>query len=146
MKRLAAGFLLALVVLAGCGGGEDRLTKEEYQAEVRRIGSTLGETLGGLNTSAGALGPQVADVQANLRTTADDLDELAPPEEIESAHDKLVEGINGFADELDDLKAAVEAEDEDAIRRFEDTFTGSASVQKIREASEELQEKGYALE
>ena len=32
------------------------------------------------------------------------------------------------------------------VRRFEDTFTASPSVQKIREASEDLQEKGYALE
>ena len=148
MRRL--GFLLALVLLAGCGG-EDRLSKEAYQAEVRKVGTTLGSALGGIDTNASGdelaqAGKQVEGLQVALRKAADDLDELSPPEEVEGAHTKLVQGIRGFADDLEDLGDAIRRNDADAIREFENDFTSSDGVKLIREAAEQLQGQGYSLE
>lgn len=149
MSRLVA-LAAAAVALAGCGGGDDRLTKEEYQAEVRKVGTTLSGALGGVDTEgAGGLSAveqQVEQLQSALRDAAAELKDLSPPEDVEGAHEKLVQGIRGFADDLDELDDALEREDLGAIRSFENDFTSSDSVKQIREAAAELQEKGYSLE
>lgn len=149
MSRLVA-LAVAAVALAGCGGGGDRLTKEEYQAEVRKVGATLSGALGGVDTEgAGGLSAvegQVEQLQSALRDAAAELEDLSPPEDVEGAHEKLVQGIRGFADDLDDLNDALGREDLGAIRSFENDFMNSDSVKQIREAAEELQEKGYTLE
>lgn len=149
MTRLAGLLVVVALLLAGCGGGGDRLTKEEYQSEVQGVGETLGDALGGVDTEGGGideLGGQVDELQTALDSAADDLDELTPPEEVEDAHDKLVEGIRGFADELEELGTAAESGDLGAIQAFQEVFTTSESVRKIREAADELQDKGYSLE
>jgi hypothetical protein len=149
VTRLAGLLVAALLLLAGCGG-DDRLSKEEYQGEVQGVGKTLGDALGGIDTSsAGGLdevGGQVTGLQTALREAADDLDDLSPPADVEDAHEKLVDGIRGFADDLEQLAEAAESGDLTAIQTFQDVFTTSDSVRKIREAADELQDKGYALE
>lgn len=148
MRRLAA-LAIAAVALAGCGGG-DRLSKEEYQAEVRKVGTTLRGALGGVDTEgAGGLSAvraQVEQLQSALRDAAGELEGLTPPEDVEATHGKLVEGIRGFADDLDELNDALERGDSDAVRSFEDDFTKSDSVKQIQAAALELQQKGYTLE
>ena len=149
MRRLIA-LVVAAVALAGCGGGEDRLSKAEYQEEVHKVGNTLSGALSGVDTEGAgglsAVSGQVEQLQSALRGAAADLEELSPPEDVEGTHEKLIQGIRGFADELDDLNDALQREDLGAIRSFENGFTSSDSVKQIREAAEELQEKGYTLE
>jgi hypothetical protein len=150
VTRIALLLLLVLAA-AGCGGDGGRLAKPEYQKEVRQVGDTLGKSIRGLgeagsNTDLKAAAKQIETLQDALRAAADDLDELRPPEEIEGAHDELVDGIRGFADELDELRKASAAGDAAAIRAFEQSFTGSAAVKKIRDASAKLEAAGYKIE
>jgi hypothetical protein len=148
MRRLTA--LLAVVVLAGCGGG-DRLSKADYQREVHKVGETLGSSIRGLgdlgnNPNLKEASKQIEELQDALRKAADDLDGLEPPADIGSAHDELVEGIHGFADELDELSDATADGDVQRIREFEAQFSQSDAVEKIRDASAELEQKGYKIE
>lgn len=149
MRRAALTALALVVLAAGCGGGDDRLTREEYQTEVREVGDTLGGALSGVDTSGGdltAVQGQVEGLQEALRTAADDLDELEPPEDVAGPHDRLVEGVRGFAKELEELGQALEEGDLAAAAAFQEKLTQSESVQKIREAAKQLQDDGYSLE
>jgi hypothetical protein len=160
MKRIwivvGALALAFAAAAAGCGGdgGGDQLTKEEYQQEVKKVGDTLSSSAGGLSSAFGQSDPesldQVADeiekLQQAMEDAADDLDNLTPPDDAQSAHDKLVEGIRGFADEIGGVADAARDGDLAALRDFGEGFEDSESVKQIQEATEELQSKGYTLE
>jgi hypothetical protein len=150
MRKACA--LAVAALLAGCGGGDERLSKAQYQRELSEVGKTLSESIGSVGGAVTgvadleAAGEQVGELQTALSKAADDLDELEPPEDVEGAHEKLVQGIRGFADELEDLEIAIRGGDLGRIRTFENDFGNSEPVAQIREASEELEEQGYELE
>jgi hypothetical protein len=151
VKRIAFLFVLVVTAAAGCGGGGEPLAKPDYQREVRQVGDTLGKAIRGLgtagaNTDLKAAAGEIEKLQGALRSAADDLDGLEPPREIEPAHEELVDGIRGFAGELDELRDASAAGDAARIRAFEAGFAKSEAVKKIRHASAELEKKGYKIE
>ncbi len=147
------------VVLAfaagGCGGGGggDRLSKAEYQQEVKKVGDTLTSSVDGLTGAFSAspdsldqVGTQIDELREAMNQAADDLDALEPLEDAQSAHDQLVEGIRGFADELGEVADAARDGDLAKLRGFSENFENSGSVKQIQAATEELQAKGYTLE
>jgi len=152
VKHLALlAFLLALAAGCGGGGGGSELSKSEYQKEVQAVGKTLSTSIDDLGSAVSGSGDleeaagQIDALQEALKGAADDLAELEPPSDVESAHDKLVEGIRGFADGLDDLESAMADGDVDEIQKFQTDFASSDAVQKISDATEELGEKGYKI-
>src|SRR5580765_2807883 len=69
------------------------------------IGLGLGQSL---NKFANASTPKAAGAsltaaQDDLRTAAKKLDDINPPENVQAAHQKLVDAVNEFADELDPI-------------------------------------------
>ena len=141
---------------AGCGGdgGGDRLSKEEYQQQVKDVGSTLTKSAEGLSGAFNQSDPesldQVADevekLQDAMNTAADDLDAMNPPQDAQASHDKLVDGMRGFAGDIGDLAEAARDGRLKDIQDFAENFGNSDSAKKIQEATEELKAKGYALE
>ena len=159
MKRIwiVLAALAVAVGATGCGGddgGGDRLSKTEYQQQVKTVGDTLSKSAEGLSGAFSESDPesldQVADqieqLQEAMNGAADDLDNMNPPADAEAAHNKLVEGIRGFADDIGGVADAARDGNLKELQAFSENFGNSESVKKIQEATEELQAKGYTLE
>jgi len=148
MTRIPFAFLAAVLVAlaAGCGGDE-RLTKREYEEKVRAEYAEVQEAFRATGASYGQ--PDLADkieaAQQQLREAADELDEAKPPEEVEAENQQIVDGMRRYADSLDRLRNAAERGDfaviEDATARIAD----NEAVEQIAEAAERMKFKGYDL-
>lgn len=145
--------VVSVAFLAGCGGGGDQLSKQDYQQELDGARTELEASFEELGTElqkaasdSGSLdqaAEQVGQIQDDLRSTADDLDDTTPPEEVEQANDDLVEGLRTLADDLDSFKEAVESGDLGKIRDEAGNLEGLESGKQISEAAEEFEKQGY---
>ena len=139
--------LLALaaltVVLGGCGGG-DRLSKTEYQQELKGAGVELSNASKSL--AQATTGPEfvtgVQEVQDGLRKVADDLDSVNPPEDVAPANGRFVTALRGLADEFEQVKTAA-ANGSKAARAAGARLARSQASQAARDAVLEIQRRGY---
>jgi len=156
MNRRAwgAAIVFAALVAAGCGGGgNDRVSKDDYEQELQGVGTSVQESFQGLGSSMKGDNPssldeaadRVGEIQDSLRKKADDLEDVEPPENAEKENDQLVDGLNGFADELEDFKKALDDGDVQAIQQFAQDFQDSEAAKDIQEAGQSLEKKGYDL-
>jgi hypothetical protein len=149
MLRLCAVLLAATALLgAGCGG----TSKEDYEEEIDDIGQTLDEQftqIGRDIQSSGGLRNAAPDVEKGavaLDDAVGELEEVDPPDDADSAHEKIIEGVGLLAD---DFRAAAQAAGENdaprVLRLFGD-IQSSEGFQRIVEARDELREAGYDVE
>jgi ABC-type transporter Mla subunit MlaD len=144
----------ATAVAAGCGGG-DHLSKDAYQEEldsaiqkIEQAFQGLGDSLQKVGSGSGSLdavADEIGNIQGELNSAADDLDGVTPPEDVEAAHEKFVDGMRALSDDLDDFESAVDDGDRGAIEGFANDADSLDSVKKLEEASNELKDKGYAV-
>lgn len=138
--------LLVAFVLAGCAGGDARLTKSEYAEEVRSIYAGVQEAFARTNvTDPSELAERVADAQEELRSAADELEDTQAPDDVEAEHAQVVQGLRAYADDLDRLRNAAERGDERTIEDFNARIAQNESVGLIAEAAESMKFKGYDL-
>ena len=160
-----------LLLAAGCGGGGGGTTgaqtttstttttttaatttttasgpapsKAEYVSQMKVIGQSLStslNTLGAAKTAATAA-TALAKVQTDLRSAADKLAAITPPDAIKTQHGQLVKAVRDFADELDPVIKSLRA----------GTMTALASVPtlkgltEIQTASNAISNKGYKI-
>jgi hypothetical protein len=160
-----------LLLAAGCGGGGGGTTgaqtttstttttaatatttttasgpapsKAEYVSQMKVIGQSLStslNTLGAAKTAATAA-TALAKVQTDLRSAADKLAAITPPDAIKTQHGQLVKAVRDFADELDPVIKSLRA----------GTMTALASVPtlkgltEIQTASTAISNKGYKI-
>ncbi|HYF24585.1 MAG TPA: hypothetical protein VD931_02495 [Baekduia sp.] len=150
MTRVFAAVSCALALLvAGCGGGPD---KDEYVKEFNQVGNTLERTLTSLGTDITGstdpkeIGTKLDDGAKALDDAAKELDELEPPDDAQEAHDKIVSGVQDLAKTF--RTGADQARSND-LSKLVTTFSsieGSAGATKIKEAQQELKDKGYKVE
>ena len=154
LMRALAPVTLAVVLASACGG-ESRLTKNQYEQTVNRIGNQLSTTLTDTFSSPKLTNPssleEAASViragQRNIRDAADRLDRLNPPEEIAGIHDRLAQGFRDFATAFGSFAQATEKGDLEAIQRFnqqvnDQTLPAMIAIQK---AVDELNAKGFDI-
>ena len=145
MTRVRTLLTLSVVVLlAGCGG-EERLTKQEYAQKVRAVYADLQKAFRATNVTQGELAPRVAAAQEQLRASADELDGVEPPEDVEVEHSQLVDGMRRYADDLDRLRNAAENGDQRTIEDFNARIGQNEAVEQMAEAAERMKFKGYDL-
>jgi predicted RNA-binding Zn ribbon-like protein len=135
---------LGALVLAGCGA--DRLSKQEYEQEVRSTYAGVQEAFLGLRVdSLEQLAPRLDDAQAALRTAADELEAIEPPAEVVEHNEQIVEGLREYADDLDEARAAARRGDASALEEFNLAIADNPAIAKIAEAAEEMKFMGYDL-
>jgi prephenate dehydrogenase len=131
-------------VLTACG--EERFSKPEYERLVRSSYADVQRAFRATNVpSLELLGRRVAAAQAALRRSADRLEDAEPPTEVEEENEELVEGLRDYAEQLDELRAAVARGDRAAIRRFNSSLANNEAIERIAEAAEEMKREGYDL-
>ena len=147
-RALAVAAAAAALFAAGCGGDD----KEDYVKEFNEVGRTLERTLTSLGTDiTGSTDPKQIGTKLDqgaraLDSAARDLDEIEPPDDAQSAHDKIVSGVRDLAQTF--RKGADEAQKGD-LTELVDTFSsiqGSQGASKIQEAQRELRDKGYDVD
>ncbi len=138
MSRAAALAVVAAVVLVGCGGGEARLTKSQYERRVTAIYRTVGDSFRRAGTgSAGLRGMKSALDRAAARLAA-----LRPPADAEAANRALVESTRDYATQVDLVRASVDLGDPVTIASHLREVTAPLA---IRRALRELRGQGYRI-
>jgi hypothetical protein len=151
MRPIAIALSLLGLLLAGCGG-EDRLSKEEYTKELRGAGQQLQGSFTQLGTQLGGQAKPAEVAQGftkatgALRSGADRLDRVEPPEAVEPEHDRLVAGLREFANDFSQGGEAAKRNDTRALSQFGARLATLPSAKKLQEAGEALRKKGYNLQ
>lgn len=153
MTRLAlvALSLLVALPLAACGG-DDRLSKSEYEREMGKIQTTLENSLEGVqediqqSKSLSQIGEGLDDLASEIDKAADEADELEPPEEIDSEHTDLVDGIKTFADEFREAGDVARGGNQREIRAKLEGIQETPGAKKAQEASDAIEKKGYDID
>lgn len=111
---LAAG-LLSLAA-AGCGGGANGLTPEQYREQVNQICADFEEELGALESpeSIDDVPEYVDRVIPLVEQEIADVRELEPPEEMEAQVEEMLAQAEEAIEAARDLRDAAENEDEQA--------------------------------
>ena len=92
MRRPLVTLALA-TLLAGCGG-DDKLSTEDYRAELRKICSASDRQTNEVQEPTRATPEAIADYLTRLRDinakTIKDVEALDPPDELQAAHDRAL--------------------------------------------------------
>lgn len=151
--RAVRWFLAAIVLLtapagalalAGCG--EERLSHGRYERQVRSAYRAVQDAFRQTRVgSIGALEPRLAAAQVELRDAAEALEAREPPRDVEEHSEELVEGLRGYADELDRLRRAARDGDRAFVAGFNARLPQDEPVERIAESLEEIIHRGYDL-
>jgi hypothetical protein len=135
--------LLGVLSLAACG--DDRLSKSEYEQKLQSEYAGVQQAFQATAASFGQtdLAGTIGDAQEQLRGAAESLEHVEPPKGIEEENEEIVEGLRGYADDLDDLREAAERNDLKTITAFTDRIADNKAIHQIAEAAEEMKHKGY---
>jgi chromosome segregation ATPase len=156
---VARALLVAVVALAslaaGCGGG-DALSKEAYQEELGQAATGLSEASQALgkelsNASIGEgsfedAADEMAAIRDQLDQTADDLDGIDPPEDAEDAHNRLVDSLHAYSDDLEEIQGKLESGSDAEITESLSGLQNLDSVKELQQAGADLEELGYRFE
>jgi hypothetical protein len=128
MKLTSPVALLVLLVVAGCGGGNDSFT-DDYNEAVKPL-SELGANVG---SSAG----EFDRLAAKTKKTRDNLADLDPPDGAQDEMDKLLTGLEGVTRDLSAVANAV---------REKDPAQQAEAAKQLVQSSSEVQRAETALQ
>ncbi len=120
MRAILIGLVssTALAVAAGCGGGGDRLSRDELVSEADAICADYEAELEGLAEpeSLADFERLVQDAKPIVETGVEELRALEPPEDLEEEYDEWISQNEENVESLDDLQAAVAERDEQRVQ------------------------------
>ena len=120
--RVSAAALLGVLVLlaAGCGGGgEESLSKTEFQSQANAICAKYEKQLNALGapSSIDEIPDLVQQALVILNKEIDEIAALNPPDELQSDFDKLIAASNKTKAAANDLSAAAKSGDQAAVQQ-----------------------------
>jgi hypothetical protein len=132
-RRACAGVLAAAALLAGCGSGQDALTRWRIKADNACLGArTAIERLGPMSGFAGV--EQVArGATPAARTAISTLRGLDPPESVRAASAATIAALSAQLPLLDRLASAARRHDRSAVLRL--SHQGQTLEQRVAAAA-----------
>ena len=114
-----ASLLLATVALAGCGGGSDRLTREEFVEQATAACARVEERVDALGEpqSLAEVETLGRELRGALGDGLEELRELEPPEELAGPFERYLATGDDVLEQLDRLAEAASAGDRAAVER-----------------------------
>lgn len=126
LRLVLVATLGAAVLAAGCGGDSEDDKKNEYRDGLNEAARTFNSELTQAGATMRAAGQSKSREQYGqgaeaLQKAADDfkqeLDDLDVPDDAENEEEQVVEAVDEFADAVAQINAAVQADDEAAVRQ-----------------------------
>lgn len=136
--------LLAVGLIAGCGGDE----KADYGQEVEDILQPLGEQLQSLGTELSNAGDEQALIdglsaaESEIDDATSELESIDVPSDVEQVNTDLIAAISGFGDELGKLRTAAEQGDTARLQTLAIALPGiandfQAELSQVQDAAKE---------
>jgi hypothetical protein len=145
--RLGSSLLVALVFLAGCGGGNSRLSKHDFETHLKRNATLIAKAVTNASTadfnSPDQYARRVALAQRDMTRAAKDLDTIKPPADAEQDTKTIVVGVRYLADALARLHHAATAGSFAEAQKVSADIAASPEVKGVGAAIKDLQRKGY---
>lgn len=147
---LLAGLVVAVALLgSGCGG---ELSKSDYQAKVREVGSGVQGDLKAFTDADKPSKKQLQEAEDALHAAADDLGDIDPPAEVRKLHEQLEDVLDETGDLFGEMAPLLEQASADPTKLSKADLADLARVTgkftKIQERMEKIQEayadKGYS--
>jgi hypothetical protein len=141
-----AALVVGAIALAGCGGGgSSRLSKSQYEHEIKAEGKALQSAFTALdvnsNTKLKDLATKVGKLRGNLEHSANDFDKLKPPKDAEADNKKIAQTLHRFADIFGELQQAARAGNRAKLAAVQQKLL--AASQAGIQATNDLKTKGY---
>lgn len=145
--RAALGLLAAVVLLAGCGGGGSRLSKQEYEQHLKQDATLIAKAATNASTadfnSPAQYARRVAVAQQDMTRAAEDLDALRPPADADEDTRTIVVGVRYLAKALARLHHAAATSSFAEAQRVSSDIAASPEVKGVSTAIKDLKRKGY---
>jgi hypothetical protein len=137
---VAAGALLA----GGCGGGDDRLSEDEFRQQANDICTDVNDQLEGIEqpSTPDEVGAFVSEAIPVLESGLDRLHELNPPEDLEDDYDRFLAEADKSVPAARKLQQAAEDQDPDALQ--DAVAEGDAADQRSDDIARDLGLTGCA--
>jgi hypothetical protein len=147
VRRSVIGLLVSVVLLAGCGGGSSRLSKQEYEQHLHNDATLIAKAATNASTadfnSPAQYARRVALAQKDMNRAAKDLDSIKPPADAEQATKQIVAGVRYLAQALARLHAAAAKSSFTDAQKVSSDIAASPEVKGVGTAIKDLKGKGY---
>ena len=144
--RYALGFFAAVALLAGCGGSS-RLSKQDYEQQLKRDATLIAKAATNASTadfnSPGQYARRVALAQKDMTRAAKDLDAIKPPADATEDTKKIVAGVRYLAKALARLHHAATTSSFAEAQQVSSDIAASPEVKGVSTAIKDLERKGY---
>ena len=139
MRGSIAALVGVLVLLAGCGGGDDtRLSREEFESQANAICAKYQKQLNALGTpsSVEEIPDLVEQALAILNKEVAEIAALNPPTDMQTEFDAMIEASNNTKAAANDLSQAAKDGDQAAVQKALDE--GNAASKKADQVATQL--------
>jgi DNA-binding NtrC family response regulator len=139
MRGSIAALVGVVVLLAGCGGGGDtRLSREEFESQANAICAKYQKQLNALGTpsSVEEIPDLVEQALAILNKEVAEIAALNPPTDMQTEFDAMIEASNNTKAAANDLSQAAKDGDQAAVQKALDE--GNAASKKADQVATQL--------